>query len=85
MKTIKNLLTVHVIAGLAMFCVMGLSSLTFAQEYPTRSITMYCPFGAGGSVDVLGRALAMEAEKTLVVPIVFETNLEHLEPSVPLL
>ena len=39
-------------------------------EYPTREINFLIPFGAGGSADLLGRALASAAEKILGQPII---------------
>jgi tripartite-type tricarboxylate transporter receptor subunit TctC len=74
MKTMKNLLAVHVIAGLSLFVLMGFPSLTFAQEYPTKPITVYVGFTAGATVDVLARALASGAEKILGVPVMVENK-----------
>jgi tripartite-type tricarboxylate transporter receptor subunit TctC len=41
-----------------------------AEKYPTKPITMYVNFGAGGSTDLSARALAKAAEKHLGVSIV---------------
>ena len=41
-----------------------------AFEYPVDSIDFLIPFGAGGSADVMGRALASAAEKVLGEPVV---------------
>jgi len=43
-----------------------------AADYPTKSIEFLIPFGAGGSADVMGRALAAAAEEYLgesIVPV----------------
>ncbi|MBP1720082.1 MAG: hypothetical protein H6Q43_3520 [Deltaproteobacteria bacterium] len=74
MKTMKNLSAVHGIAGLTLFFLIGLSSFTFAQEYPTRPITLYCPFPAGATVDIVARGLATGAEKILGVPVLVENK-----------
>jgi tripartite-type tricarboxylate transporter receptor subunit TctC len=41
-----------------------------AEKFPTKPITMYINFGAGGSTDLSARALAKAAEKHLGVSIV---------------
>ena len=45
---------------------------TLAQDYPSRTITMYIPFPAAGSTDVLGRVLADTMGKALKATIVVE-------------
>jgi tripartite-type tricarboxylate transporter receptor subunit TctC len=42
----------------------------FAADYPTKSVTMYIPFSAGGSMDSSSRVLAAGAEKVLGQPFV---------------
>ena len=59
--TILCLLLLTVIFGL---------SLAWGDEYPSKPINFLIPFGAGGSADVMGRALATGAEKSLGQPIV---------------
>ena len=51
-----------------------LPGLIYAQEFPTKPITLYCGFGAGAATDITARMLASEAEKTLGVPIVVENK-----------
>ncbi len=46
----------------------------YAQEFPTKAITLYCGFDAGAGTDITARALAAEAEKILVAPIVVENK-----------
>jgi tripartite-type tricarboxylate transporter receptor subunit TctC len=41
-----------------------------AEKYPTKPITMYINYGAGGSTDLSARSLAKAAEKHLGVSIV---------------
>jgi tripartite-type tricarboxylate transporter receptor subunit TctC len=47
---------------------MGMQAL--AGDYPTKAITMYIPFSAGGSMDSSARVLAAGAEKVLGQPFV---------------
>jgi tripartite-type tricarboxylate transporter receptor subunit TctC len=43
---------------------------TFAAEFPTKPISLIVPYAAGGSTDVLARALAKVSPKYLPQPIV---------------
>src|SRR4029078_12117750 len=58
----------------------GLSLVTlwapavWAQDYPTRPIRFIVGFPPGGSVDVLARARAQQAHKTLGQPILVENR-----------
>lgn len=54
--------------------VVGLCAPWAAAAYPEKSITMYCVFSPGGSMDASARALATEAEKILGQPIVIVTK-----------
>ena len=49
--------------------VLGVSP-SLAGEYPEKPIQLLIPFGAGGSADLLGRAIAKAAEKHLGQPVV---------------
>ncbi len=42
---------------------------TFAQNYPSRPITMVCPWGAGGGTDATARIIASLLEKELGQPV----------------
>ena len=44
----------------------------FALDYPTRPITIVCPFAAGGATDVLARVLADPMSKSLGQTIIVE-------------
>jgi tripartite-type tricarboxylate transporter receptor subunit TctC len=46
--------------------------LSFAQDYPTRPITIVCPFAAGGATDVLARVMADPMGKSLGQTIIVE-------------
>jgi tripartite-type tricarboxylate transporter receptor subunit TctC len=52
------------VAGLAM-----LVGPATAEKFPEREITFIVPFAAGGSVDVSTRALMLEVEKIIGVPV----------------
>jgi tripartite-type tricarboxylate transporter receptor subunit TctC len=47
-------------------------SFAFALDYPTRPITMVCPFAAGGATDVLARVLADPMGRALGQTIIVE-------------
>jgi tripartite-type tricarboxylate transporter receptor subunit TctC len=47
---------------------VGLSTAS-AESFPSKSITLYIPYSAGGSTDTSARVLASAAEKILGVPI----------------
>jgi len=51
------------VAGLA-------TAQAWAQEFPSRPITLVVPFAPGGLADQVGRVLATQMEKTLHQPIV---------------
>jgi tripartite-type tricarboxylate transporter receptor subunit TctC len=48
------------------------ATVAFAQNYPTRPITMVVPFAAGGSFDALGRVLAPRMSEVLGQQVVVE-------------
>lgn len=50
----------HLLAGPMLFDLIGRAQ---AAQYPTRSIEMVVPFGAGGSTDLVGRLVASNVSK----------------------
>ncbi|EJL81512.1 hypothetical protein PMI15_03421 [Polaromonas sp. CF318] len=46
----------------------------FAQAWPARPITLIVPFPAGGTTDVLARAVGQELSKSLGQPVVVESR-----------
>ena len=66
----KKQCLVAAFAGFA--ATLTLSDAAFAQSYPTRPITFIVPYGAGGPVDVLARALAEPMRQALGQSIVIE-------------
>jgi tripartite-type tricarboxylate transporter receptor subunit TctC len=49
-----------------------LSTAAFAQEYPSKNITMIVPFAAGGSSDIIARVISEEFGKNLGQSIIIE-------------
>ena len=54
------------------FATVALTSAAVAQGYPNRPVTFIVPYGAGGPVDVLARALSEPMRAALGQPIVIE-------------
>lgn len=48
--------------------------VAFAQTYPTHSVRMIVPYPAGGSVDLLGRAVADKLSQSLGQPVVADNR-----------
>lgn len=49
---------------------LGTAPAAVAQDYPSKPIEMIVPFGAGGTTDLIARALQEELSKGLGVPVV---------------
>lgn len=60
------------VAGCAVF--LGLTTVAFAQSYPTRPITLIVPFPPGGIIDGTARVLEAALSKELGQPIVIENK-----------
>ena len=67
-KRMEILLALIVVSGLIFPIASG------ADEFPARSITLYCGYVAGATTDLTTRGLAMGAEKILGVPIMVENK-----------
>src|SRR6266446_7442609 len=52
------------------FAALALCGSAFAQDYPSKPITMVLPFPPGGVAEIVGRPLAAIMEKTLKQPVV---------------
>jgi tripartite-type tricarboxylate transporter receptor subunit TctC len=59
---------VYVFMGLSML----LTSSAFAQDYPTKVITMVIPFAAGGPTDTVGRLIARAMGESLKSQVIIE-------------
>ena len=58
----------------ALLAVLVLPSSVMAQDYPQRPIRMVIPFPAGGSIDVIGRAIAQPWSAALGQQIVIDNR-----------
>lgn len=58
---------------LVVLMIAGLSS-AFAADYPSKGITLICPWTAGGGTDSCLRALAVSLEKVLGVTVTVENK-----------
>ncbi len=56
LRRICKVLVVGLTAGL----LASFAMRSYAQEYPTRPVTIVVPYGAGGSADVYGRVIAQQ-------------------------
>ncbi len=67
MKSFRQIATLFLATTL-----LGISSLAWSQPFPNKPVRLLVPWAAGGSVDVLARALANELSKTWGQPVVVE-------------
>ena len=58
----------------AMLALSLMAGATFSQSYPSRPIRLYQGFPAGGTADVVARALGEEISKTLGQPVIAEAR-----------
>jgi len=58
--------------ALAIFAALALPAQ--AQQYPTRQVTIYVPFAAGGGSDLLARLVAQKLEERLGKPFIIENR-----------
>ena len=58
----------------AVMLVSPASSSLFAQDYPSKPITMVVPFAAGGPTDVVARTLAQSMSKILKQPVIVDNS-----------
>jgi tripartite-type tricarboxylate transporter receptor subunit TctC len=64
--------TLRNLAGAALLCT--LAGAAAAQAWPTKNISLIVPFPAGGTTDVLARALGQELSKSLGQPVIVENK-----------
>lgn len=62
-----------VLQGVAFAAAMTVTG-AMAQAWPSRSITLIVPFAAGGTTDVLARALGERLQQSLGQPVVIESK-----------
>jgi tripartite-type tricarboxylate transporter receptor subunit TctC len=56
----------------AVFAALAMMNAAFAQDWPTRPVTMVVPYAAGGPVDTIGRILAVRLGEVLGQPVIIE-------------
>ena len=63
----------HLIQSLAVAATMA-SGAAMAQAWPSKPISLIVPFPAGGTTDVLARALAEKLQQSLGQPVIVESK-----------
>jgi tripartite-type tricarboxylate transporter receptor subunit TctC len=58
----------------ALLALSALSAPALAQQFPTKPITLICPWPAGGSTDLMLRSLAEAAAKHLGQPVIVDNK-----------
>jgi len=71
-RTRRTLLATTI--GLTVAAPALLAPLAFAQPWPTKPVTLVVPFPAGGTTDVLARALAEKLQQSLGQPVIVESR-----------
>ena len=69
----RMLISRRVLASAASILLI-LPSIAAAQSWPTRPITLICPFGAGGAPDIIARFVAQELGDKLGQKVVVENR-----------
>lgn len=64
--------SVAVLAGLV---ALSITASAFGQEYPTRTVRIVIPYGAGGPTDIVGRVLAQKMSDTMGQPVIVENRI----------
>ena len=70
--TLKNLL--RSVPLLLLLAVSATPTSVWAQKYPSRAITLVCPFPPGGSADILARLAGQKLSEALGVPVIVENK-----------
>ena len=60
--------------ALAALAVLGAFAQAPAQPWPSKPISLVVPFAAGGTTDVLARAIGVELAKSLGQPVIVESK-----------
>src|SRR5690606_7487321 len=58
----------------ALLCALPLASLAQAASWPEQQVTIVVPFPAGGSTDMVARAMALHMQNTLGKPFVVDNK-----------
>ncbi len=62
------------LVGLWLAAALSLATPVAAQDYPTRTVKIVVPFGAGGSADVYARIMGQQLQEALKRPFVVENR-----------
>ena len=62
------------LAGVAAMALSLAGGTAFAQAWPAKPISLIVPFPAGGTTDVLARAVGQELSKSLGQPVIVESK-----------
>ena len=73
MEVFLNFKRHHAVQAVALAAAMSASSV-FAQAWPSKPISLVVPFPAGGTTDVLARALADKLQQSLGQPVIVESK-----------
>jgi tripartite-type tricarboxylate transporter receptor subunit TctC len=73
MTLTRNITRRHAIQTLALAATMA-SGAAMAQAWPSKPISLIVPFPAGGTTDVLARALAEKLQQSLGQPVIVESK-----------
>lgn len=70
MTVLRHVAALALLAGVATFA----TAPAVADDYPSRTVKIIVPFGAGGPADVFARAIAAELQKSLKQNFVMENR-----------
>ena len=62
------------VLGLSLMSLGAIWAPAKAQDFPTRTVTLVCPFPAGGGTDILARLLAAELQDKLKGTVIVENR-----------
>jgi tripartite-type tricarboxylate transporter receptor subunit TctC len=69
-----NLSPLHRLRSVLGALLLGAAGIASAAAYPERPITLIVPWAAGGSTDILARALSAQLTKSLGQPVIVENR-----------
>ena len=70
----KNILTLSSVLQAAVLALGLAGGNAMAQAWPSRPISLIVPFPAGGTTDVLARAVGLELSRSLGQPVIVESK-----------